>query len=224
MPKFEYHRESAMPGKGPGVVCEGLNEACFHEMRAFVLNNWTDSDAYRLKEGVGPFLQGEDERSGWLFVEFWSTNQPNMNRYAEALHEIFKRHHVEVPATTRWTVEMFSDEALGKFMRGRILTLDEVRAWTKSGLAQKTEILPKGGGPGVCFYTTNHCYAYKVLPENFASCTTYSPRRIVPRPGFESGVLENAADELRFEQHCNPQLQFLQSVQELVDYLNQHYI
>ena len=40
-------------------------------LRNVVLNNWINSEDYKAKLKVSPFLQGYDERSGWALVEFW---------------------------------------------------------------------------------------------------------------------------------------------------------
>lgn len=92
MAKYTYHPVCAMPGKGPGVIMEGLSKACFDEIRAFVMNNWSDSEEYKMKRGVDPFLQGQDERIGWLFIEFWGANKEAKNLYAEEIHKIFEFH------------------------------------------------------------------------------------------------------------------------------------
>lgn len=91
---FEYHREHAMPGKGPGVVMQGISGECFDEIVAVVSNNWMGSEEYTAKRGVDPFLQGMDRTSGWLFVEFWGGDAGRRNAYAERIHKIFMRHHM----------------------------------------------------------------------------------------------------------------------------------
>lgn len=92
MAKYTYEPVCAMPGKGPGIIMTGLRKACFDEIRAFVLNNWSDCEEYKMKRGVSPFLQGQDERDGWLFIEFWGSDMAAKNRYAEAIRKIFEFH------------------------------------------------------------------------------------------------------------------------------------
>lgn len=103
MAKYTYHPVCAMPGKGPGVIMEGLSKACFDEIRAFVLNNWSDCEEYKMKRGVDPFLQGQDESIGWLFIEFWGSSMRAKNLYAEAIHKIFEAHEVGVMDKSRST-------------------------------------------------------------------------------------------------------------------------
>lgn len=227
MAKFEYHPESAMPGKGPGIVLTDVSPACFDRIRQFVTETYMGAEAYKMKEGVNPFLQGEDRKSGWIFIEFWSSDRNRMNLYAEAIHKIFERHHGKV---VRFTPEMFSDENLSRFGRGRILTRAEVEAWDRDYLISYSEVVTDEDRRGAHFYSTKHGFAYtdikdqRLLPDNFVPCTTTIPYKIAPREGFESGYLDTAADMMRFDTHCNPESPLIESIEELVDHLNKYYV
>ena len=57
-----------------GMPCIQVSDASVETLRTIkrvVTNNWSTSEAYRLKQPCSPFLQGYDENSGWVLVEFW---------------------------------------------------------------------------------------------------------------------------------------------------------
>lgn len=123
----------------------------------------------------------------------------------------------------RYTVEMFQPHNLPKYHSGHILTRDEVRQLDKKSQAEKSEVVMDGSRPGVRLFTTNHSFGYTVLPENFVSCTTSFPCRIVPRPGFEKSYLDTPKDLMDFHEHCDPNVVVIESIEELVEYLNKYY-
>jgi hypothetical protein len=49
----------------------GLPLEVLQKVRQAVSNNYMPSYAYKLKQKVGPFLQGYNEENGWIFIEFW---------------------------------------------------------------------------------------------------------------------------------------------------------
>ena len=61
--------------------CHGLDSIQAHDMNPalclrvsrIVLNNDTRNVAYKLVKQSGAFLQGLDVKSGWIFIEFWTT-------------------------------------------------------------------------------------------------------------------------------------------------------
>jgi hypothetical protein len=62
---------------GHGMFCiEGLNLQ-LHELlliRLLTTSTYIDSENFKLSRQAGAFLQGYDEKSGWILVEFWSKN------------------------------------------------------------------------------------------------------------------------------------------------------
>lgn len=100
---FTFYTESAQVDKGPGIVLENVPAACMNEIKGFVCNNWMDSEAYRLKRKVNPFLQGVDEFSGWMFIEFWSRDIEAMEHYVTAIHHIVQRHQPDVEVEKKAT-------------------------------------------------------------------------------------------------------------------------
>lgn len=116
-----------------------------------------------------------------------------------------------------YTVDMFDQhESLDRFVRGKILTIEEVKGRTKTVISH----VFVGKDQEVMFFSNNHCFMSDLLPACCVPCTTSFPRRVAPRPAFEDGWIETAADEIRFEQYCTPNIRILESVEELVDYLN----
>lgn len=123
-----------------------------------------------------------------------------------------------------FTSEMFS--SLDSHRYGEVLTREQVKQRVKKTLISHTEILlgPEGHERiGVRFYSTNHLFGYPILPKNFVPCTSTIPYRVAPREGFEEGCLDTAADLLRFDDFCSPEQHVIESLDELVDYLNQYY-
>lgn len=117
-----------------------------------------------------------------------------------------------------YNTQMFENQSGYKnALSGRLLTKAEVAAETKR--------IHEWGFVGcpnrTVFYTSSSGFLYPLLPNNCVSCTTGLPLRIAPRPGFETGVLRNGEDYIRFVKHCNPRTRVLESVEELVDYLNE---
>lgn len=117
-----------------------------------------------------------------------------------------------------YTTEMFTEQdKYVRYLRGQILPVVAVNQADRT-ITDHTFV---GADQNVVFFSTNHIYLYRLLPVNCVSCTTTLPLRIAPRPGFETGVLRNGEDYIRFTKHCNPRTRILESVEELVDYLNE---
>lgn len=60
-------------------------EEC-ERLRLIVTNNWMNSDDYKMKEHVSPFLQGyappaDGRNDGWVLVEFWSSDREAIDAY-----------------------------------------------------------------------------------------------------------------------------------------------
>lgn len=56
-------------------------------IRMHVLDNWIDSPWYKAKDKAHPFLQGYDENSGWILVEFWTSNREGIQAFVDMLNE-----------------------------------------------------------------------------------------------------------------------------------------
>jgi hypothetical protein len=50
------------------------------------------------------------------------------------------------------------------------------------------------------FFTKDHCQP--TVGENLVPVTYYMPYHIKPRPGFESGIIENKEGMKRYFEHC----------------------
>lgn len=120
-----------------------------------------------------------------------------------------------LPGGTRYTAEMFLVDT-GRYRNARVLTTEEVSE--RKGTVVSHVFV--GEDQNVMFYSDNHMFGYPILPSQCVPCTVTIPRSIAPRPTFEDGWIMNAADEVRFNQYCNPKLRVLQSMEELVEYLN----
>lgn len=117
-----------------------------------------------------------------------------------------------------YTTEMFTEQdKYVRYLRGQILPVVAVNQADRTIIDHNFV----GDDQHVVFFSTNHIFLHRLLPQNCVPCTTGLPLRIAPRPGFETGVLRNGEDYIRFVKHCNPRTRILESVEELVDYLNE---
>ncbi len=127
-----------------------------------------------------------------------------------------------------YTVEMFDNDRVPHYCAGSILTREQLRARTKDTVISHNEVSPprasRMGRKGVRFYSTNHLFGHGVLPKRFVPCTTSLPCSFTPREGLEGRMALTPADLLKFDDHCNPEQHVIESIEELVDYLNEHYV
>lgn len=91
-PSFTYGRPDSDKGKGVTFL-HASPELC-QEVRATVLDNWDNSPTYQIRRDAAPFLQGFDEKDGWIFVEFWS-EATAQKPFVEHLLRIFREHAPE---------------------------------------------------------------------------------------------------------------------------------
>lgn len=126
-----------------------------------------------------------------------------------------------------YTAEMFNDAGARRYCTGSILTREQLIQHTKDTVVSHNEVLLSNvsskGRKGVRFYSTNHLFGHGILPVQFVSCTTALPHVFTPREGLEGQVARTPADLLKFDDHCNPEQYVVESIEELVDYLNTHY-
>lgn len=117
-----------------------------------------------------------------------------------------------------YTVEMFEGHDPDRpWVKGRVLTPDEVKERERTVIDHTFVVLD---GEGARFYSDSHMFGHGLLPKNCVPCTSSFPTSIAPRPGFETGRLETAADVVRFHESCRRRERLLRTTQELVDYLN----
>jgi hypothetical protein len=73
-------------------------------------------------------------------------------------------------------------------------------------------------GDGKYFFSTDHCQALRegqsIDRDVWTPCTFYLPTYVVPRPGFEDGMLRTLADWIRLfqpndEEISNPDPRFI---------------
>lgn len=116
-----------------------------------------------------------------------------------------------------YTVDMFArHETLGRFPRGKILTIEEAKQRTNTVIDHSFV----GEVENVMFFSSVHSSFNGLLPECCVPATTTLPFSIVPRPGFENGRVETAEDYIRFLLQGFRRPRILETVEELVDYLN----
>lgn len=67
-----------------------LNPEQYKIVKRCITANHADDPAYQKKSKAHPFLQGCDSRSGWVLIEFWTTDQNAINEYVDFLNkEVF---------------------------------------------------------------------------------------------------------------------------------------
>ena len=87
------------PGPGlaghtqPRVQLHGLTKEQCRTVRGVVCNGYMKSEDYVLKYPAGPFLQGyqepcgDDEKDGWVLVEFWSRDMQAIQQFVDHLNQ-----------------------------------------------------------------------------------------------------------------------------------------
>lgn len=73
-----------------GQMCVETNHSSIpvcRFLRSILSDNITTSAHYKAKQGLSPFLQGYDENSGWVFIEFWTRDRSAVEKYANYLRE-----------------------------------------------------------------------------------------------------------------------------------------
>lgn len=83
-----------------GFELRGWPEEKLKKLRAIISNNWMDSEAYKRKQSIQPFIQGWDvdvawskyphSRRTWMLVEFWTDNEQDCREYIEYLNKRMK--------------------------------------------------------------------------------------------------------------------------------------
>lgn len=120
-----------------------------------------------------------------------------------------------------WSVEMFSIND-----RNRILTRSEMqsRLTDRRGSLNVLEIGEVSDKDQVVyFYISDYLFGHKVLPKNFVPSATAFPRTVQPRPGLEDGEILSLRDYEFVYHNEKDKEQLIESIEELVDYLNTYY-
>lgn len=75
----------------------------------------------------------------------------------------------------------------GKYVAEGVLSREEAKS-----RAQRTGtvIIISSMKDKTFFYSDDHCFGYKVLPDNFVPCTTSLPMSVVAREGLEDGIID----------------------------------
>lgn len=118
-------------------------------------------------------------------------------------------------APSHYTAEMLTTD-LAPHCQGQVLTIAQVDQ-RRGTVISHTFV---GKDQNVQFFSNNHMFGYPHLPACCVPTTISVPRRVAPRPGFEDGWVSSAAEEVRFERHCNPKLRIIETLDELIEYLN----
>lgn len=121
-----------------------------------------------------------------------------------------------------FTAEMFKNE---KRKNSRILTTEEVNEALRQGrksIMEIREVLPdeRENEKGICFFMNNYLFGHGVLPSNFVPSSTQMPIQVKERPSVPSGQVTNAEEYIAVFSYDAIQINH---IDELVDYLNQHY-
>ena len=58
----------------PCIELENAGKRTHSILRRIVMNNWMDSDDYKISKAAGAFFQGGyDLKEGWILIEFWNS-------------------------------------------------------------------------------------------------------------------------------------------------------
>lgn len=87
-------------GYGFRFEAHRLPQALMSAIRASVCNQWIDSDDYKRNRSCHPFLQGYDEASGWLLVEFSVRDRQDCLAVANHLAGLCQAHVDQTAAPT----------------------------------------------------------------------------------------------------------------------------
>lgn len=69
----------------PAIELTGGELAQHKNVRAVILNSWTNSIEYNLRNRAGAFLQGQDDIDLWTLIEFWRDDYAPLVEYIESL-------------------------------------------------------------------------------------------------------------------------------------------
>lgn len=121
-----------------------------------------------------------------------------------------------------FTAEMFKNE---KRKNSRILTTEEVNEALRQGgksIMEIREVLPdaRENEKDICFFMNDYLFGHGVLPSNFVPSSIQMPIQVKERPSVPSGQVTNAEE---YNAVFSYDAIRINNINELVDYLNQHY-
>lgn len=127
--------------------------------------------------------------------------------------------------TNGWKVQDFNPSE-----KNRILTKADVEEMFKTrtggfNVMSITEVLPFseiGKREAVYFFISDYLFGVRVLPENFVPSSTTVPMNVKPRPGVKNGRI-NSIDAYNSVFHSDDEERCIESIEDLVQYLNQYY-
>lgn len=100
------------------------------EIRCIVCNNYMPSLDYKMKQTVHPFVQGYDERDGWILLEFWSGTKEDCERYIEYVNDQVAYHNLIEKNNYNETGFISQTETAIYFDRLKVFT-DKQEKWIK---------------------------------------------------------------------------------------------
>jgi hypothetical protein len=117
--------------------------------------------------------------------------------------------------------QLLNASTTGKRSHGRpllgVLTKQQAEERVRSK-GRLTSISNRYDENEVLFFSDDHCFGVGVLPDGWVSSSSTLPNTVVPREGLEDGIV-NTVDKNLFIFH--KQARVIQSIEELVEYLNQ---
>lgn len=124
-----------------------------------------------------------------------------------------------------WTLSDFEyRSARGKPVMSLAEAQECLTRYNLSTIMEISEV--DANGSGVCFFVNDYLLGYKVLPGNFVPRSTVIPHSVKARPGLESGWVSNLTEYDFIYRNGFPgeeKPRRLESLEELVEYLNIHY-
>lgn len=70
-----------------GFTLRDVSVDIMRKLRGIISNSWMDSDDYKARKRAHPFIQGyEEDRGGWMFVEFWTDDKDACQAYVDYLN------------------------------------------------------------------------------------------------------------------------------------------
>ena len=73
-----------------GFELRDISADIMNLVAGLVCDNRMNSENYKKKGDTRPYLQGRNERSGWLLVEFWGGKTEDHQAYIDYLNEQLK--------------------------------------------------------------------------------------------------------------------------------------
>ena len=112
------------------TLTQNNKEEAFN-VKCIVTNNYTPSLDYRMKQICSPFVQGYDERDGWILLEFWYGSKIDCELYIEYINDqIAYQSFIENNNYEDWKDNISETEKAIYFDRKKVFTEKNDR-WLK---------------------------------------------------------------------------------------------